>query len=313
MRSPGSVRPPRLRPGMTIGVVAPSSGIRDARLEEGIRQMNAAGYQVALGDHLYDRFGYLAGLDAARGADLTEMFQRQDVQAVFCGRGGYGAARMLDYVDWDVVRANPKVFVGYSDITSLHLAMERECGLVTFHGPMICSHGGGLSETSASTFWRLLQEPEPLGTFDTRDGTVRTLVPGTAEGKLAGGCLCLLASAVGAREQPDFTGRIVLIEDVGEAVYRLDRYLTQLLRAGILQSAAGFVIGTATDWHKHEKEDAAITPDDLWRTLVAPLGKPAVTGFPFGHEPNPLTLPLGCRVTLDATARTLTFTEPAVI
>jgi muramoyltetrapeptide carboxypeptidase len=138
-------------------------------------------------------------------------------------------------------------------------------------------------------------------------------VGGRAEGALAGGCLCLLAHACGSNFAPDFRGRIVLIEDVGEAVYRADRYLIQLRNAGLLQQAAGFVVGALTGWQKQEADPPRSTPDALWRDLLAPLGKPTITGFPFGHEANPLTLPLGVRVRLDADAKTLTLLESATI
>lgn len=307
------VRPPRLVSGMTIGVIAPSSSIRDDRLETGIAVIEKAGFNVIRGDHLSDRHGYLAGVDRARGAELTRMFERPDVNAVFCVRGGYGACRMVEYVDWGVVMRKPKVFVGYSDITTLHLAMERFAGLVTIHGPVVVSHGQRLSETCSSTFWRMVREPKPFGLLDTGKAKIQTVRAGRVTGRLAGGCLSILAGAVGTPEAPDFAGRIVLLEDVGEPVYRIDRYLVQLKRAGLLQQAAGFVIGVVTGWRAEEKiEDPVITPEDVWRDHILPLGKPAIAGFPFGHEPNPLTLPLGCLAELDADSGTLSILEPAV-
>jgi muramoyltetrapeptide carboxypeptidase len=242
------------------------------------------------------------------------MFARRDIDAVFCARGGYGACRMLDYVDWETVAANPKVFVGYSDNTTLHLALERRLGLTTLYGPVVVSHGGaGLSPTAADCFWRAMGSAEPLGRYDTGGAPIRTLVSGRATGRLAGGCLTLLGVAIGTPESPDFRDRIVLIEDIGDRAYRVDRMLVQALRAGLLQQAAGFVIGTVTGWEKEEKEPPIITLDQVWRDHIAPLGKPAIVGFPFGHEPNPLTLPLGCRAELNADAGTLTVLESAVV
>ncbi len=310
--------------GMTIGVIAPSSGIRDERLEKGIAALEEAGYKVVPGDHLYDRHGYLAASDAARGADFTAMFARKDIDAVFSGRGGYGAVRMLDHVDWDVVAANPKPFVGYSDITTIHLAMERRTGMVTFYGPVVVTHGFGLSDDARDTFWNVLQNAKPLGTYpigppDLSHPTdpsvppqIKSLVPGKASGRLAGGCLSILAAAVGTPEEPDFEGRIVLIEDIGDPCYRSDRQLLQLLRAGLLQKVAGFVIGTVTGWEKQEKEPPVITLDDVWRDLIVPLGKPTISGFPFGHEANPMTMPLGCLAELDAETGMLVVVETAV-
>lgn len=297
---------------MTIGVIAPSSGVRDVRLAAGIAELEGRGFRIVVGDHLYDQHGYLAGMDTGRGADMTSMFARRDVDAVFCARGGYGACRMLDYVDWEVVRANPKLFVGYSDLTTLHLALEKQAGLVTIHGPMVTTHGGRLSDTARNCFWRIVSQPVPFGTYNTEGAEVRTLVGGKAQGRLAGGCLALLSAACGTPEQPGFAGRLVVIEDVGERAYRVDRLLVQLLRAGLLAQAAGFVLGTVTDWDKDEPGVPAITLADVWRDLIVPLGKPAIVGFPFGHEPDPLTLPLGCLAELDADAGTLTVLEAVV-
>ncbi len=297
---------------MTIGIVSPSSGARNDRLEKGIAILEAAGYRVAFGDHVFDRHGYLAGTDSARAADFTEMFDRKDVDAVFCARGGYGAARILRLVDWDSVARNPKLFVGYSDITTLHLALERRARVVSIYGPMVASFGGGLSEACAGLFWQMVTSNKPIGKIVTPEVSIRTLVGGKVQGRLAGGCLALLAAAVGTPHEPDFNDRIVLLEDVDEAAYRVDRYLMQLLHAGILEQAAGFVIGTVTDWEKQEKGPPGITLDRVWTDIIAPLGKPTILGFPCGHEPDPVTIPLGCLAELDADAGTLTLLESAV-
>lgn len=311
-RTSSPVRPARLQVGMTVGVVAPASAPGDERLDKGIAVLEAAGYRVVTGDHLYDRHGYLAGTDAGRAADLTSMFARADVDAVFCARGGYGSVRVLRWVDWQSVRSSPKVFVGYSDVTTLHLALERHAGMVTFHGPMVTSLGGGLGPEAASCFWRAVTAAEPLGLLAVTGSEMACVVSGRARGRLVGGCLELLAAAVGTPEAPDFDGRLVLLEDVGIPPYRVDRALAQLGRGGLLERAAGFVVGKATDWQKHDDQVAAITPDMLWREYLAPLGKPTVVGFPFGHEPSPLTLPLGCLAELDADACALQVIEAAV-
>jgi muramoyltetrapeptide carboxypeptidase len=306
------IRPARLQSGMTIGIVAPSSGIRDARLQAAIERIQGRGYEVRLADHLFDQAGYLAGIDANRGRDLTAMFSDADVHAVLCGRGGYGAVRMLDHVDWSVVAANPKPFIGYSDITTLHLAIEHYAPMVSFHGPVVTTLGGSLSDNAESCFWSMLERAEPFGSYNS-GRSVSTLVGGKADGPLAGGCLALLGAAIGTTEAPDFAGRIVLIEDVGERAYRVDRLLMQLLRAGLLQRAAGFVIGTVTGWLEGETCVPPITLDRVWRDYIVPLGKPAILGFPFGHEPDPLTIPLGCLARLDADEGTLEVLEAAVV
>ncbi len=282
-----------------------------------MRRLEEFGFKLKLGDHLYDGRGYLAGTDCSRAADFTAMFVDSEVDAVFCACGGYGSVRTLEHIDWQAVAANPKLFIGFSDITTLHLALARylSAGIVTIYGPMLTAHGTvgtGHSEPADDCFWRIVGRAEPYGIYPTERANVRTLVGGMAEGRLAGGCLALLGAAAGTPEAPDFEGKIVLIEDIAERAYRVDRLLMQLLRAGILDRAAGFVIGTVTDWDREDAGEPGITLDDVWRDYIVPLGKPAITGFPFGHVPNSLTLPLGCLARLDADAGTLAILESAV-
>ena len=275
-------------------------------------RLREQGFNLKLGSHLYDQRGYLAGTDKLRAADFNTMFADPEVDAVLCACGGYGAVRILDYVDWSVVAANPKLFIGFSDITTMHLAIERHVNMVTIHGPMLTAHGRGFSKPADDCFWKVVGNAEPYGELPGLGADVHTLVGGYAEGRLAGGCLALLSAAVGTPESPNFDGKIVIIEDIGERAYRVDRLLMQLLRAGTLDSAAGFVIGTVTDWDTGESDSPAITLDDVWRDYIVPLGKPAITGFPCGHIADSLTLPLGCLAKLDAGAGTLTLLESAV-
>jgi muramoyltetrapeptide carboxypeptidase len=307
------IKPRALRPGDTIGVVSPSSYKAFEALRPGIEKIQRRGYKLVFGEHAFDRRGYLAGEDRDRAADLNAMFARKDVKAVLCTRGGYGASRILDYLDWDTIRAHPKPLIGYSDITTLHIAFLRYTDMVVYHAPMIITLSRDVSEHAIQNLFDVLEKPEPLGTYDTREGNVQTLVPGIAEGELTGGCLCLVTATCGTPEQIDAKGKILCIEDVDEAPYAVDRMLTQLKRCGVLDEAAGFVIGEITDWQKHVSDPAeSLTMEQVWQDIIVPLGKPAIIGFPFGHVVNPLTLPLGVQARLDATAGTLTLLEPAV-
>ncbi|MCX6379061.1 MAG: LD-carboxypeptidase, partial [Armatimonadetes bacterium] len=271
------------------------------------------GYNVVVAPHVLDtnpNNSYLAGLDEDRARDLNAFFERTDIDAIQCAGGGYGSIRLLSQIKWDVVRENPKVFIGYSDITTLHLAIARKAGFVTIHGAML----GTLLKSNAETraqFFRTMEDPSPFGVLPTAQAEIKTLVPGVAEGRLAGGCLTLLAHSCGTPYAPDFRGKIVLIEDVGEAIYRADRYLSQLKLAGHLERVAGFVVGEISSWRKNEENPERNTPENLWRDLLAPFGKPAITGFPFGHQKNPLSLPLGVHARLDATNGTLALLEAA--
>lgn len=311
----GFITPPALQPGMTIGVFAPSSPLRNTKIAEGLDYLWRRGFKIVTGQHLYDRHGYLAGTDASRAADLNRLLNDPKIDAILCARGGYGACRLLDHIDWNAAHT-PKIFAGYSDVTTLHLAFERRRGWITFHAPMVSAFGTGLAKTAEDSFWQIVGQASPGGCYQTDEANVQTLCGGKVEGQLAGGCIALLAAAVGTPEQPDFTGRLVLLEDVGEVPYRVDRMLTQLLRAGLLQRAAGFIIGTVSAWddapEDYQPTLRAMPLDTIWRDHILPLGVPTIVGFPFGHEPNPLTMPLGCRAELDADTATLTLLEPAV-
>lgn len=306
-------KPRALRPGDTIGIVAPSGPIPPADLEQGIAHLQARGYRVEVGEHVLARhpaFDYLAGTDAQRAGDLNAMLARTDVQAILCARGGYGAMRLFDRIDWESVPSEPKLFIGYSDITSLHTAIAGRLGWSSFYGPMVGSLMR-LNELSAQVAWHLLEKPEPLGTLPADPAVITTVAEGQVEGRLAGGCLCLLAHACGSGYAPDFRDKIVVLEDVGEAVYRIDRDLAQLKNAGLLDQAVGFVIGHVTRWRQHEADPPNNTPDALWQDYFGALGKPVITGYPFGHEPDPLMIPLGIQARLDADVRTLTLLESA--
>lgn len=317
MTQPGVRKPRPVPPGATIGVVAPSGPVPPEALEAGLERLHQWGYRTVVGDAVLQQRGYLAGPDERRAEDFNRMWADPAVDAVLCARGGYGAMRILNRIDWEQVRRNPKFFCGFSDITALHLAMEREAGLVTVHGPMVAAFGGAEGYNAAG-LRRALMETGPLGEIPWPDpaeaGAPRpvTIRPGVAEGRLIGGNLTLIVSLLGTRWEPDFTGRIVLLEDVDEPPYRVDRMLVQLLLAGKLQRAAGIVFGDSpTCLHGPPGRPSLALPEVL-SELLGPLGIPVLYGFPCGHGPHRATLPLGVHARLDAEAGTLTILEPAV-
>jgi len=217
-------KPRRLRPGNTIGIVAPSSPPPEDELSKGIALIESRGYRVRVGEHVLAKAphcDYLAGTDEQRAADLNSMFADPAIDGIFCARGGYGAMRLFDLIDWSLVAAHPKVFVGYSDITSLHTALAR-LGWTTVHGTMV-SALWKLEHPMLERLWALVESAAPPGDLPADPETLQTIVPGAAEGELAGGNLCLLAQACGSRFAPDFRGKIVLLEDVNDPVYHADR------------------------------------------------------------------------------------------
>lgn len=317
MNSTPKLKPRRLQRGDKIGIASPASPVPAPAVDEiaaTVSYLEARGYVPVVGEHVlevWEQGTYLAGSDEHRAADLNRFFRCDDIAAILCARGGYGSMRLARMLDWDALRASPKLIIGYSDITSLHLGINQISNLTSIHGKM----GIGISQLSPERqeqFWHLAESPLPPGELPVAPESLTTLHGGTTEGELTGGCLTLLAHACGTPLQPDFRGKIVLLEDVGEAIYRADRCLTQLLLSGILEQAAGFVIGTITGWQNHEPDPPRDTPETLWRSLLAPLGKPILSGFPFGHEPDPLTLPLGTPARLNADSHTLTLLESPV-
>jgi muramoyltetrapeptide carboxypeptidase len=316
------VRPRRLRPGHTVGLVSPGSPIaEDFGVQLARETFEAMGLRVRLGRFVRERQGYFAGTDAERAADVNAMFADPEVDAVFALRGGWGTARILPAVDFDLIRRNPKVLVGYSDITSLLNAVYARSGLVSFHGPMGVSRW---TPYPLEHFRRLLFDAEaiefsnPVGTggdLVQREDRVRTITPGTARGRLVGGNLSVLAGIVGSGYVPPWEGSILFLEDVDEGIHRMDRMLTQLALAGVLGTIRGFVFGKCTDCGTGNSPGGGYGSPTLDRVLaehVAPLGIPAWSGAMIGHVTDQWTLPVGAEVEIDAGRGTIRMLEPAV-
>jgi muramoyltetrapeptide carboxypeptidase len=250
-------RPHALRPGDTVGLITPSSYTSDPdELEFAARVVRFFDLRLKTGKNVGQRAGYLAGSVAQRVSDLHDMFRDPDVKAIFAVRGGYGAAQLLDRIDYDLIRANPKIFLGYSDITALHLAMQKRAGLVTFHGPVATSH---LSAWSQNGLRKALFETQPIGLVTNppdsnalRPGhTMRTVRSGKARGRLAGGNLTLISTTLGTPFEIETRGRILLLEDIEEDIYRIDRMLTHLRLAGKLDGVAGIVFAARHGYYSH--------------------------------------------------------------
>ncbi|AXI80030.1 S66 peptidase family protein [Peterkaempfera bronchialis] len=303
------VRPRRLVPGDRVAVVAPSGTVPADRLELGCGILRSWGLEVEVAPQVpasEPTLRYLAGADADRARDLERAWLDPGIAAVVCARGGYGVQRMVDLLDWEAMRAvPPKAFIGYSDITVLHEAFAVRLGLATLHGPMAASLTFVKDVPTAEHLRRTLLEPDTVRTLTS--ATAGTLLPGRAHGITAGGCLSLLAAERGTpHARPSFAGAILLLEDVGEDLYRLDRLLTQLLRSGALDGVAGIALGS---WAECRPADRI---RDLMLDRLGPLGVPVVWELGFGHGPTTLTVPLGVPAVLDADAATLTLDVPAL-
>jgi muramoyltetrapeptide carboxypeptidase len=305
--SGATLKPRALQKGDLIEIVSPASPIEVSKVDEVTKLLLSQGYRVRLGEHALDRDWYLAGVDRDRAADLQTSFADPEVAAVYCSRGGYGCARLFPYLDLDAIAASRKLFLGFSDITTLHLALNRR-GLPTVHAPMALTLSYEREIWVLESFVRILRG-DTVPPAEAPSGEV--IVGGTAEGEVTGGCLCLLTDSIGTADALDATGKIVLIEDVDESPHRVDAMLTHLLNANILQSAAGIIVGEMTRTEEKTDDSIGFKPwDNIVIERLRPLGMPLIINFPFGHMKNMLTLPLGIRAKLDADAGTLTYLEP---
>lgn len=314
--SPGRLLPVPLRRGDTVALVSPSSAT-DERLNLQLARevMEALGFRVKTGAHYAARRGHLAGDDAARAADLNAAFADPDVRAVVAVRGGSGAARVLPLLDYDAIRANPKVLLGYSDITALHSAIHARTGLVTFHGP---NGTGSWNGFNADQFRRLFFEREamvyrnPVEAGDElvpRRNRTLTITGGRAQGELVGGNLTVLTALAGSPYLPDFRGKVLFLEDVSEAPYRIDRMFSTLRLMGALDGLAGFIFGECTDCDPGDGY-GSLTIDEILDDYIRPLGIPAYRGAMIGHIRQQFIVPVGGRVEMDADDGSFRLLEP---
>lgn len=312
-------KPPRLRVGDTVGLIEPAGFTADRFDLDLVREtIVAMGLKPKMAPHLGNRDGYLAGSDADRAADVNAMFADPDVRAVFAVRGGWGCARLLPLLDFAVIRANPKLLVGFSDITALHLAFAARAGFTTIHGP---NAGSGWNRFSWDAFRAVafdgatptLRAPEPQeNRLVPRGGQVRTFGKGKASGRLLGGNLTVLSALMGTPWLPDFRGAILFLEDVNEGQYRIDRMLTQLSLAGVLKQLAGVVFGQCANCVSPGPSYGGFTLSQVLEQHLSPLGIPAFQGAPFGHVADNVSLPVGMRAEIDADEGTIRLLEPAV-
>jgi muramoyltetrapeptide carboxypeptidase len=289
------VKPPALRPGDTVGIVAPASNIKQSDLEAGCEALRRAGYRPFYLDSIFDRDVYFAGTVERRVRELEEMFERDDVRALFCARGGYGANYLLNQLDLEKIEAHPKIFVGYSDVTSLLTYFTDAAGLVTFHGPMAAkdwAHEGGVdlaswqSALSQSSAWDVPLNQEAAG-----------LVDGEAQGTLYGGCLSILVASLGTPYEIRTAGTILFLEDVAAKPFQIDRMLMQLKLAGHLDAVRGIVFGEMLDCVQSPAQD--YTLQEIIQRIVGNLGIPVAFGVKSGHVTSGnITLPFGVQASL---------------
>jgi len=314
------IKPKRLSPGDTIGVISPASPSENrSEVFRAKEYIEAMGYNVVIGKNVNKTRGITAASEEDRLDDIHEMFRRDDVDAVFVTQGGYGCAQLLRNLDYDLIKEHPKILTGFSDITALHLAINKVCDMVTFHAPgMARFNDEELTEYTKESFFRNLSSPEPPGEIkkaSPKKWLVR-INGGTCEAPVIGGNLTLICASLGTPWEIDTKGKILFFEDVEAEPWVMDHMLSHLRNAGKLDDAAGFVIGECTDCVPRKNDPGYFTDlsiEDVFEYYLKPLGKPVLYGLPMGHSDDLATLPLGVMTRLDADKKTFTVLESGVV
>ena len=310
------LRPRALRRGDVIGLVAPAGALwRPERVEGCVRYLEGRGYRVEVAAHALGHDGAFAGSDEQRLSDLNGMLRDPRIRAVMALRGGYGTPRLLDRIDYAAVRRDPKIVVGYSDITALQLALWRKTGLVSFSGPLgAVEFASAPDPVTEESFWRLVTSRRTQGRLPLPEGeALQTRQTGLGEGPLLGGCLSLVAALLGTPFSPDYRGAVLALEDVHEQFHRVDRMMTQLRLAGVLGRAQGLLLGRFTHTTAADPAHPFHDLEAVWRSVLEGVKAPILEGFPYGHVPRKVTLPWGIPVRVDGQRQTVTLLESAVV
>ncbi len=295
--------PAGLTPGDTIGIVAPASPFDMEKFYSGINALESMGFRTFIPDDLFKKNGYLAGTDDHRANLMNGLFADRTIKGIVCARGGFGSIRILPLLDFETIRKNPKIFVGFSDISALLSVIYTKCGLVTFHGPMVTTLGDADKKTKESIFSTFSSNMKLEITL--KSGV--TIKSGSASGPVSGGNLTTLCHLIGTPFEPSFKGHILLLEDRGEASYRIDRMLTQMKIAGCFDGLVGLALGTFEDCGT--KNDIFSIVDNIFNGYTLPI----LAGFDVGHGKSNITIPIGVQATLDADRHILSYHEPATV
>jgi len=314
------IKPPRLKAGDTLGLIAPGSYISEDELKESIGNLEKLGYKVVYNERILSKTGYFAGTDESRAEELNSMFADKKVNGIICARGGYGCVRILPMLNYNLIKNNPKVIIGYSDITALLNGINTETGLITYHGPVGIST---FNEFSVTYFNEVLVHSEKdlvlisaKGEDQKDTDAITTIVSGKSVGELIGGNLSVLISLIGTKYDFNGEGKIIFLEEIGEEPYRIDRMLTQLIQSGKFDKAAGIAMGVFKDCEPKEKDPSFSTSFSLMEVLFDRLSNlkiPVIYGMSFGHIKNKFTLPVGIKAELDSINQTITLLENSVI
>ena len=309
------LKPSRLKKGDTIGVISPASKPGDEKkYYQGVKYLEKLGFKVVNGKNVLKQYGYLAGADDERVDDFNEMFRNPDIDAIFCSRGGYGTPRMLDRIDYDLVKKKPKIFIGYSDISAINLALFHKAGLVSFSGPMVAvEFGSGIQNYTAENLWNIISNSENIKKLlNPDDVKLSILKHGIAEGVLIPSCFSVLHGMLGSPYMPDFKGAILVLEDIDEEPYRLDRYLASLKHSGVLSSISGLIFGQLIDCESKDVSKPSLTVNEVINDYINNLDIPVISNFAYGHGAVKLTLPIGVKARIDTSQNSISIIEKTV-
>jgi muramoyltetrapeptide carboxypeptidase len=298
-----SIRPPRLKPGDTIGIVAPAGPFDPEKFMKGKAVLESMGFQTFFDEDIFQKHGFLAGTDSQRLEQVNRLFADPCVQAIICARGGYGSMRILPFLDFEAIQTHPKIFLGFSDVSALLSVLCDQCGLITFHGPLVTTLAKATEKTIVAMKTALTSDA-PL-VLIPEDGQV--IKSGVCSGLVTGGNLTTLCHLVGTPYAPNFKGKILFFEDVGEMPYRIDRMLTQMKMAGCFKEIAGLILGTFKDCGQLNEIVG------IFNTIFEDANIPILAGFNMGHGEHNLTIPMGLGATLDTDKKRLLFHEPATL
>ena len=309
------IKPKKLKKGDLIGIISPASATDDTVLiEKGIRYIEGMGYRTLLGKNINKQNGYLAGTDKERSEDIHDMFRNKKVKAIFCLRGGYGAFRLLDKIDYKLISKNPKIFVGFSEITSLHMAFLSKAKLITFAGPMVLPNfSAEVSSFTEEIFWNVITSSKINSTIKIEVLNESSLTnSGKVIGKIVGGNLAVLSAMTGTGYLPNFKNKILLLEEINEPPYKIDRMFNQLRLRNIFDEVKGIILGNFIDCIEQDKNKNSLELTDVLSNYFESLNIPVVKSFPFGHSKDIVTLPIGCKIKINLKQGKIEFPEAGV-
>ncbi len=298
------IKPKKLLKRDLVGIISPASSPDDLGLiERGIKYIEGLGYRTTLGKNVGKIRGYLAGTDAERVDDIHQMFGDKNVKAIFCLRGGYGAFRLLDKIDYKIIQSNPKIFVGFSEITALQMAFFKKTGLVTFAGPMVVPNfSGKISSFTEENFWGTISSPKKRISVEANFlFGMNTKNPSGVSGRILGGNLAVLTSIVGSKYFPDLKESILFLEEVSEPPYKIDRMLNHLKLNNVFKKIKGIVLGSFIDCTEKDRNKKTLTLEQIFEDYFSKLNIPVFSSFPHGHIKNLITIPIGSKIKLNAT------------